>query len=264
VVRALVASGWDVHLLVRAAASAGRLKDLDSSLAVHFADLAERVDVADVVNTVQPSHIVHLGAATMRAGKARDPDDLFAVNFLGTLNLIDACAPLDYARFVNIGDAFEYGPGRGSVAEDQRCRPSTYDGLAELAATTYAAGVAAEQDKPIITLRCFSIYGPEDHPDRLVPRIVARAATGAPILLSRPDVSRDFLAVEAFVRLANTVLRLTGSTSELRWGAYPLAPHDRDHPHADLTKTRSRFGWHPSTSLDQGLTSLIRRVRDAA
>jgi nucleoside-diphosphate-sugar epimerase len=292
VARALVAEGWDVHLVVRSSAG-GRLGYLGSNVSVHCVDLADRVRLSHAVGTIEPSHIVHLAAATMRGGNAPTPDELFGTNFLGTVNLIDACAPFGYERFVNFGDAFEYGPGRGSAPEDRPCRPATYDGLAELAATTYAHDIAATEGRPIITLRCFSIYGPDDHPERLVPRLVGRALAGSPIPLSRPEVSRDFVAVDDLVRLVfaalaapvtcdgqvfnagsgvattletlvDAVVRLTGSACEVRWGEYPLAPHDLDHPHADLTKTRSQLDWRPSISLDDGLASLIRQVRDAA
>jgi UDP-glucose 4-epimerase len=289
VVRRLVRRGLEVHVLCRPRSRFTRLEKIRGQLTAHVVSLHDRAGLRRIVQTVAPDYVLHLAAATMHGGAAAAPAALVRTNLLGTVNLIDACDDLDYACFVNTGDSFEYGPGRGPLRESQRCRPTTLDGITKLAATLYAQQAAHAHKKPIVTLRLFSVFGPQDDPRRLVPRVVAGALAGTPLRLSRPRIARDYLYVDDLVDLylavmrqgavlagdvlntgsgrqttigeiVETVLTLTGSCSEVRWNAFPTAPHDRERWVADMTRTRKLVAWRPRISLEQGLAAIIRSV----
>src|SRR5215813_11446216 len=101
-----------------------------------------------------------------------------ALPILGTVNVIDACDGVDYRGLVTTGDAFEYGPSVMPLSESEVCRPDTLHGISKLRATFYAQAAARARGRPIVTLRPFSIYGPDDHPRRLIPRVIAGALGG--------------------------------------------------------------------------------------
>jgi nucleoside-diphosphate-sugar epimerase len=284
-VRRLVAEGARVHALCRATSDTWRLRELYEQVTVHHADLLDAESLRAVVRAARPSHVFHLAAAAMVGGASAAAADLLSVNLLGTINLIDACEAVDYRGLVSTGDAFEYGPTVGPLRESGACRPDTLMGITKLGATLHAAAVARERGRPIVTLRPFSTYGPDDHPRRLVPKVVAGALAGTPIALSRPEIARDWVFVEDLVELyveaartpgamgqvfnagsgrevdiagiVDTVRRITETRAELRWGAFPAAPHDAHRWVADMRRTFERFRWRPRTSLEDGLRATI-------
>jgi nucleoside-diphosphate-sugar epimerase len=235
-----------------------------------------------------PHYVAHLAAATMRAGTPAAAEEIVRTNLLGTINLIDACDDIEYLGFVNTGDAFEYGPKRRPAKESDACRPTGLDGRTKEMATLYAREAGLARGRPIVTLRLFSVFGPGDHPTRLVPRLIEDARADAPLRLSHPNIGRDYLYVEDVARLYVAALRasarlggevvnagsgrrvtltelvdriraLTGSRSPVRWGAFPLAPHDRGCWTADVTKLHALLRWRPAFSLEAGLRATLRR-----
>ncbi len=289
-VRRLLRQRWEIHVLCRPSSRLTRLADIAGRLEIHRVGLEDRRGVRRAVGAIAPEHIVHLAAAAMHGGVAADAAQQVRTNLLGTMHLIDACEPIEYASFLNTGDAFEYGPGRGRRRESAACWPTSIDGISKLAATLYARQAARTRRKPIATLRPFSVFGPRDDPRRLLPRLIDGALREAPLQLSQPAVARDFLFVDDLVdlyleamgaadRLAGRVLNaasgrrttlrqvvdavieLTGSQSEVRWGAYPTAPHDLESWVADMSLTFEALAWRPRHDLRAGLAATLRWAR---
>ena len=265
--RHLVGLGYDVHVLCRADADMVRLADVLHAVVPHVADLREPQRVAAAVAEVQPDRVFHLAAATMHAGRSPSADEQVVTNLGGTVALMDVCRELELDVFVNVGDAFEYGPSAGPMAETAPCRPASLDGITKLAATLYGCSLAQSADMPVVTVRPFSIVGCADDPARLVPRLVETARTDAPLAMSDPRVVRDFVsvgdAIDLFVLAADravalrgrilncgsgapttlgelvaAVERVTGSAIGAEWGAFPVAAHDLRHPIADIAAAR--------------------------
>jgi nucleoside-diphosphate-sugar epimerase len=282
--RHLVGLGCDVHVLCRPTADMARLADIRHAVVPHVADLREPHKVAAAVTTVQPDRVFHLAAATMHAGRSPGADELVVTNLGGTVALMEACRELEVDAFVNVGDAFEYGPGEGPIAEMAPCRPASLEGITKLAATLYGRSLAQSVGMPVVTVRPFSIVGCADDPARLVPRLVETARTGTSLAMSDRRVVRDFVsvgdAIDLFVlaadralalrgrilncgsgtpttlgELVDTVERVTGSAIEAEWGAFPVAAHDLRHPIADIAAARA-LGWRPATSLDEMIEQL--------
>jgi nucleoside-diphosphate-sugar epimerase len=214
----------------------------------------------------------------MHAGRSPDAADLVATNLGGTVTLLDACRDFDVEAFVNVGDAFEYGPGSGALPETTPCCPTSLDGITKLAASLYGTALATTSGLPVVSVRPFSIVGRDDDPRRLVPRLVATARSGERIALSDRRVVRDFVAVadvvDLFQRIADrapqiagqvfncgrgiattlgevvtTVEAVSGRTVDAEWGAFPVAEHDLDHPVADASAAAAVLGWRPTRSL---------------
>ena len=134
--------------------------------------------------------------------------------------------------------------------------------------------------------RIFNTYGPNMHPNdgRVVSNFIVQALKNEPITLyGDGNQSRSFCYVddliEAFVRLmdtpddfagpmnlgnpneftirqlAETVIELTGSRSELTF--LPLPSDDPKQRQPDITLARETLGWEPTTDLRDGLVSTI-------
>lgn len=284
--RRLVREGHEVHVLRRARSDFHRLPDVLPELQAHTVGLDDAAGLRRLLRTVRPERIFHLAAATVVAGVTGSAAELIDVNLLGTARLIDACEAIDYGALVTTGDSFEYTASFAPLREAGSCEPDTLHGITKLGATLYAERVARARHRPILTLRLFSTYGPDDNPRRLVPRVIAGALTGEPIRLSRPEISRDWVYVDDVVDLyleageraaglgggvynagsgvatslgeiTELLLQLTGSTAAPEWQVFPAPAHDATPWIADTGKTFGAFDWRPRTTLEAGLGATI-------
>jgi len=288
--RRLVREGIDVHILRRKKSDFWRMTDVLREVTAHLADLRDAASIGPAVEAANPDYVFHLGAATVVAGATDAAQELIATNLLGTVNLIEACNAVGYRGMVTTGDSFEYTPSSERLSEADPCHPTGLHGITKLAATLQASAVAREGKKPIVTLRLFSTYGPGDHPRRLVPRAISGALAGTDLLLSRPDVTRDWVYIDDLVELyleaahgaerhsggvfnagsgeygsigqvVEKILELTGSGAHARWGTFDAPPHD-DYPWvADPTLTQATFAWRPTVTLEEGLARTIASMR---
>jgi nucleoside-diphosphate-sugar epimerase len=129
-------------------------------------------------------------------------------------------------------------------------------------------------------VRIFNTYGPQMRPDdgRVVSNFIVQALAGKPITVyGDGQQSRSFCFVDDEVRgllalldsgyvgpvnignpheftvleLAQKVLALTGSASELQFDPRPVDDPAQRKP--DLTLARSTLGWEPEVQLREGL-----------
>ncbi len=134
--------------------------------------------------------------------------------------------------------------------------------------------------------RIFNTYGPRMHPNdgRVVSNFIVQALRGDPITLyGDGSQTRSFCYVDDLVRgidqfmkkddefpgpmnfgnpvevtireLAETIVRLTGSSSSIVFKALPADDPVRRKP--DISMARERLGWEPITDLTKGLTQTI-------
>ena len=86
--------------------------------------------------------------------------------------------------------------------------------------------------------------------DDLIRGIVLLAESGEhlPVNLGNPDE-------KTLLELAETILRLTGSSSEIVFEALPVDDPQVRQP--DITRAKQILGWEPTVTLDQGLRETI-------
>jgi UDP-glucuronate decarboxylase len=138
----------------------------------------------------------------------------------------------------------------------------------------------------IKVVRIFNTYGPRMHPadGRVVSNFIVQALTNQPLTVyGKGDQTRAFCFVddmiEGFFRmmgtppevtgpinlgnpveftireLADLVLELTGSRSQLRFE--PLPSDDPTQRRPDITRAREQLGWEPRVPLAEGLEKTI-------
>ena len=129
-------------------------------------------------------------------------------------------------------------------------------------------------------VRIFNTYGPRMRPNdgRAIPTFVRQALASQPLtVFGDGSQTRSFCYVDDLMRglfalassdehlpvnlgnpseftileLAETVIRLTGSTSEIVYEALPEDDPQQRQP--DITRARQILGWSPEIALDEGL-----------
>jgi nucleoside-diphosphate-sugar epimerase len=280
-VHRLVAAGRQVHVLGRPAADGWRLEPVAHRITRHPVDLADpagRRGVAALLAEIGPSTVFHLAAAPLVAGVGAGVDQTIAVNVFGSHAVTEAAARIDGCTIVTTGDAFEYEDlGRALREVDtDTAHPASIHGITRLAATRAAQRLASAASVSVSTVRLFSVFGPLDHPQRLVPRLFEAARTGAAVPLSEPGIIRDWVHVADVVDLYLCVAEpaqasaaemigrtfnagsglgvtlgglvaaieaVTGSPIDAHWGSFPATEHDGGRWVGDQTHTHDVLGW---------------------
>lgn len=287
ITRAAVAAGDDVVALVRSGGS--RLAGIAKSISLHRVDLSDAPSVADLIGSVRPDIVIH--SAWEGVGGALRTDDIQLENIRTSVALADAAIAAGTRKFIGIGSQAEYGRYDRRIVEDDLPQPTMLYGAAKLAASHLVAQRCREASVAFAWLRLFSVYGPGDNPNWLIPSAAASLVRG-----SRPrctegtqkwdylhinDVAQGVLSVARNDR-ANGVFNLSSGEAvavrtivemlrdiaapglDLTFGDIPFAPDQIMHLEGDNRRLREATGWEVQISLAQGLRQVVDELRIAA
>jgi nucleoside-diphosphate-sugar epimerase len=210
---ACVAGGHEVHVILRPASSARRLRPLGAALTRHYLDLRSEDDLRDCIRNTAPEIVFHLAGEPRRA-KTPDFQDAVAagedVQCMVRLLRILSSARWPPRVFIRSGSLAEYGAAETPYSEDMREQPLTAYGAGMVAGTHFAAVLQPRLPFRIATARLALVYGPDQSTDYLIPFLIERCLDGLPSAVHRPDDRRDLIhvddAVAGLLRLAEVEL----------------------------------------------------------
>ena len=268
----LTARGWEVCAVRSKSAS------IDMPGVVwHQANLLDPEDVRRLVALTRPSHLLHLAWYIAPGKWAAAAENFEWVR--ASLDLATAFRDSGGTRVVTAGSCLEYDWSAGVCAEDRTpLTPHTKYGACKNALQLLTTAMM-----PSAWGRIFFLYGPHEHPDRLVASVIRSILAGQPAKTSHGKQIRDYLyaddVADVFARLVESdvtgpinvasgdpialkdiVLRigaLMGRPDLIQLGAIPPAPTDTPKVVADVTRLQSSLGWRPSWDLDRGLSAAI-------
>jgi nucleoside-diphosphate-sugar epimerase len=273
----LTARGWEVWGLSSKTAT----PDVPGVRWRH-ANLLDDGDVAGVMHEVQPTHLLHLAWYIAPGKWAAAPENFEWVR--ASLNLVTAFRDLGGSRLVTAGSCLEYDWNYGYCSEARTpCAPHTVYGTCKHALQLLTSAMAANSGFSSAWGRVFFLYGPHEHPDRLVASVIRSVLTAQAARTSHGTQVRDYLYVEdvadVFVRLLESELtgpvnvasgqavalrdiiwrigELTGRRDLIQLGAIPPAATDTPLVVADTTRLRAELGWTPAWDLGRGLGATI-------
>ena len=287
----LIGGGDEIHILNRRTSNFWRIADLMGRVKNHEIDLLEGKKLSEVIQGIQPDYIFHLANAGVYGGVSSSDADLVKVNLLGLVNLLEALEHIPYQGFINVGSSSEYGLKDGPMRESDICEPVNVYGITKLAATCYASYWGRVKQKPVLTFRLFSPYGPFDDHRRLISRAILESLAGHDLALANPNAVRDYIFIDDVIDLfleakdmatahagegfnvgtgkehairdvVDAIARAMKTNAKIEWGK--AAAHAGEPPkwEADMTKTFAAFTWRPRHSLETGLGEAIRWFRE--
>jgi dolichol-phosphate mannosyltransferase len=245
-----------------------------------FADILFKNSVRQIFREYQPRTIFDL-AAYGAYSKQDQTNAIYETNLVGALNILEECAGV--AAYVHAGSSSEYGLNCDNPGEDSRLAPNSHYAVSKIAASYLIKYYGRCRSLPCVNLRFFSIYGPWEEPDRLIPQLVFRARQGQWPPLVAPQVSRDFVfvsdAVEALVNAAvamapplygeslnigtgkqTSLKELVDCAAELfkvqaepAWGSMPNRGWDLERWRGNYAKAQRLIHWEPRVPLREGL-----------
>ncbi|NOY43807.1 MAG: NAD(P)-dependent oxidoreductase [Planctomycetes bacterium] len=269
----LAAHGYEVH----AVTSKHRLGG-DRIATWHQADLLDRGQIAPLLEKVAPTHLLHL-AWVVDPGVAYFSQDNFRW-VQSTLELTKEFARCGGKRMAVAGTCYEYDQTYGVCSEERTpTRPNTTYGTCKNALRELLASYCESLDLSFAWPRIFFLYGPGEHPGRLVSSVANALLRGEPAKCSHGRQLRDFLYVEdlgealaallksevqgpinlgqgSAVELREIVSKLgelAGRPDLIRLGAIAARENEVPVVMADTTQMKRQLDWTPRFDLETGL-----------
>ena len=250
------------------------------------ADLLDPATAASLMDRVRPSHLLHFAWYAVPRRFWTAPENAAWVE--ASIRLVRAFADAGGRRATLAGSCAEYDwtageqPGRLSEATTPLV-PATYYGTAKNALRAVAEGYAARREVSFSWGRIFFVYGPHEHPDRLVSSLARALLRGEPAPTSEGSQRRDFLhardVADAFVALLDSgvegpvnigsgeavavrdvvaaVADAAGRPDLVRWGELPQRPGDPPLLEADARRLLDEVGWRPGIALADGIRETV-------
>lgn len=163
----------------------------------HIMDLRDPESVREVVETVRPDAVIHLAALAF-VGHG-DPNDFYAVNLMGTRNLLEALTTAErpLKKVILASSANVYGNAHsGSLSEEAAPAPAN-DYAVSKVAMEYMASLWADR-LPLLITRPFNYTGVGQETRYLIAKIVDHFRRRASVIeLGNLDIARDFSDVRA-------------------------------------------------------------------
>jgi len=277
----LCAQGHEVHALGR------NVKDTPANAIWHQLDLRDFNAVKDVVQTVKPTHLLHLAWYTAAKGYWTAAENLQWTAI--SLELLRHFVGNGGQRVVHAGSCAEYEWQHAIYHETETPRvPSTLYGRTKNDLNELADFYAAQEDISFAAARIFFLYGPHEAPTRLAASVIRALLANQTAPCSPGLQQRDFLhvddAAQALVKLllsdvrhavnigsgkAIEVRELAGTIGEildkkdlLDFTAYPPPDHEPAVICADNTRLMKEVGWSPNYDLETGLQQTIAWWRE--
>jgi dTDP-glucose 4,6-dehydratase len=249
-----------------------------------YHDVVEHIEVDEPVD-----FIYHLAALASPIDYLRQPLHSLKVGSYGTHNAL-GLAKFKRARFFLASTSEVYGdplehPQRESYwGNVNPIGPRGVYDEAKRYAEAMTMAYHNQQGVDTCIARIFNTYGPRmrPHDGRAIPTFVRQALEGAPItVFGTGEQTRSFCYVDDLIRgvvaltesgehlpvnlgnpaeftlieLAELVLKLTGSPSEIVFEALPEDDPQQRQP--DITRVKQLLGWEPTIALEEGLRRLL-------
>jgi GDP-4-dehydro-6-deoxy-D-mannose reductase len=241
-----------------------------------------------------PEAVLHLAAQSSVPSSFSAPEATFSVNFLGTLNLLQALSTAGFQGvFLYVGSADVYGKKTDAdlpLDELQPLRPLNPYAVSKVAAEALCYQWSQRRQFRVVLTRPFNQIGPGQDRRFAIADFAhqiqeIRRGQRPPLLVTGDiDVTRDFTDVRDTVRayymllengqtgeiynvcsghersvrsLIEGLLQIAGVDAEIRPNPARLRPGEQRRVAGDPGKIRSDLGWTPELPIGMTLTDIL-------
>lgn len=206
-------------------------------------------------------------------------------------NLLSLAKDSQVQCFIHLGSSSEYGSHCDQAQEDQQPQYNSLYSLAKTQCHGLISYYGKQLKFPAVTLRLFSIYGPGEHPQRLIPQLCQSLIQGTPLKLSDPDTARDFVHIYDLLEIIlhslsslkpldygeaynicsgsqttlgdlEKLLKEKFQFSQVQWETSLGKVWDLKRWSGSTKKTFQRFSWKPQLTLTEGLRLTVNFYKD--
>ncbi|HTI51976.1 MAG TPA: GDP-mannose 4,6-dehydratase [Planctomycetaceae bacterium] len=243
-------------------------------------------EILALLDTERPQHIVNFAAQSEVAPSWEHPEHWFETNTVALSKLVNHLRRQNYLqRYLHVSSPEAYGTCVGRVLEDAPLNPSTPYAASKAAADMLLSTYHKQYQFPLLTVRATNVYGARQQLFKIIPRSVIYIKLGKKIELHGGgtavksyihirDVSRGELAIlergeigeiynispdqgTAVRDIVATIARRMGVPFEKAVEIVAERPGQDAAYVIDSTKARTKLGWSPRISIEQGLSEVI-------
>ena len=248
-----------------------------------------RIDIRDwqrvtrITNEIRNIDIVyHLAAITSVPFSFENPGETYAVNVLGTLNILELCRSCNADKIV-FASSYVYGqPQYLPIDEKHPLQPTNPYARSKILGEELCRAYNTDFGVKCIILRPFNIYGVGQGKNFLVPSIIAQLQCGK-IELKDPEPKRDFIyisdIIDAYIKagefngdfdvfnigygrsysvkeIVDKIIYLYGKDVKVKYSGERRKNEIMDTI-ANIKKAKEKLGWKPRVEIDKGLSNLL-------
>jgi dTDP-glucose 4,6-dehydratase len=255
-------------------------------------------DICDIVDRDVPEDIdaiVNIAAESHVDNSINDPSVFLQSNIEGTFNLLELCKFRKKKtgrniRFVQVSTDEVYGslkPNDPAFTEQHQIQPNSPYSASKASADAFVRAYHETYGLNTVITRCSNNYGPYQHNEKFIPKIIENALDDKPIpVYGDGRQVRDWIFVtdhcEAVITamrygkagqvynvggdcemenidIVKTILDRVKKGDELIEYVTDRLGHDRRYA-MDHRKITYELGWNPMTQFENGITAAIKSI----
>ncbi len=230
--------------------------------------------------------VVHFAAETHVDRSIANPKPFLNSNLIATFNLLEACRKNTVKKLVHISTDEVYGSTpSASFSEESRLNPTSPYSSTKAGADLMAQAWNRTYNLPIVILRCTNNFGPYQHPEKLIPKIIIRSKMGQNVpLYGGGGQVRDWIYVRDFCaaieaalekgesgeiynisagneysnrEVAERLLKQLGKPTETILNVEDRPAHDSRYS-LSSEKAAKQLGWKPKHKFDEALAQTVK------
>lgn len=189
------------------------LKAVDQNKNYHFihGDICDRVLIEEIFSKNEITDVIHFAAESHVDNSIKSPQAFIETNILGTFTVLDVAyknwmsGPSDVkdefknSRFLHISTDEVYGTlgKEGLFKETTPYAPNSPYSASKASSDFLVRSYYHTYGMNLVTTNCSNNYGPHQHDEKLIPTIIRKALSGAPIPIYGDGLNiRDWLYVK--------------------------------------------------------------------
>lgn len=246
-------------------------------------DITDWKQIRDITNF---DIVIHLAAISFVPDSYDIPREMYTVNILGTLNMLELCR-LNDAKMV-FTSSYVYGQPK-YLPLDEKHPTFTFNPYchSKLIGEDLCKNFNTDFDVPIIIFRPFNIYGPGQNENFLIPLILKQLKETGKISLKDSRPKRDFIHVDdvvdayckavAYNKIDFEIFNLgSGVSYSVKEIAEMIASNYDNNIQikfskkrrqneilntvANITKAETMLKWIPTILLEKGISEIINKI----
>ncbi|MGL3827823.1 dTDP-glucose 4,6-dehydratase [Candidatus Pelagibacter communis] len=165
-----------------------------------------KLDIKDkklnkIINNYKPSGIFNLAAETHVDRSIDNPESFIQSNIVGVYNLLECFKNFtkkNKSRLVHISTDEVYGDIlSGRTSEDYPYQPSSPYAASKAASDHLVSSYVRTYNIPAIVTNCSNNYGPKQHPEKLIPKLIYNILNNKPLpIYGKGTNSREWIYVK--------------------------------------------------------------------
>lgn len=199
----------DVFVISKHAKQSWRLSFADPTHLINL-DILDFETLKEFIDNLKPKTVFNFSAYGSYS-RQTDASRIYQTNYIGVFNLINTLQDSGCSAFVQAGTQSEYGLNCKGPKETDELSPNSDYSVSKIGVSYMLKYYGKLFNFPGVNLRLYSVYGPFEERDRLIPNLISNCLEGKFPNLVNKDISRDFVYIDdcnsAFVKAALTACK---------------------------------------------------------